>query len=99
MARVIDLSTTIARGHFRWQGEQHLHRTHAHGHTQITWLSGSVHAVTHIDVPRHFDPARIATEANLLEFPGERIFVVCAPLKLAASDRTPAQVLALDGFG
>ena len=224
MPRVIDLSTTIAPGHFRWQGEQRLHRTHAQGHSQVTWLSGSVHAFTHMDAPRHFDPAGITTDAvpldqvigsaavvdvraaganapitealvraqgahvragdivllragwdrvediatpgfwahapwvtaeaaewlrargvkavgfdfpqdrcirnaivglpdgaaeeyvthqvllkrgvilieylaNLLEIPGERSFVVCAPLKLAGSDGAPARVLALEGFG
>jgi arylformamidase len=52
--RIIDLSIAIQPGHFRWQGEQRLHRTHDDGHAQVTWLSGSVHSFTHMDGPRHF---------------------------------------------
>lgn len=63
MPTVIDLSTPILPDHFRWQPHQHLHRTHAQGHSQVTWLSTSVHAFTHMDAPRHFDPAGVTTDA------------------------------------
>ncbi len=63
MLRVIDLSTPILPDHFRWKPKQHLHRTHAEGHAQVTWLSTSVHAFTHMDAPRHFDPHGPTTDA------------------------------------
>ncbi|MGC8474926.1 MAG: cyclase family protein [Acetobacteraceae bacterium] len=63
MLTVIDLSTPIQPDHFRWHPRQHLHRTHAQGHSQVTWLSSSVHAFTHMDAPRHFDPAGATTDA------------------------------------
>jgi kynurenine formamidase len=63
MPQVIDLSTPIQPDHFRWHPQQHLHRTHAQGHAQVTWLSTAVHAFTHMDAPRHFDPAGITTDA------------------------------------
>ena len=65
--RVIDLSTAIQPGHFRWLGEQRLHRTHDDGHAQVTWLSGSVHSFTHIDGPRHFVRDGAATDAVPLD--------------------------------
>lgn len=67
MPQVIDLSTPIQPGHFRWRPEQRLHRTHAQGHSQVTWLSTAVHAFTHMDAPRHFDPAGPTTDAVPLD--------------------------------
>ncbi|MGH7042662.1 MAG: cyclase family protein [Acetobacteraceae bacterium] len=63
MPKVIDLSIPIQPDHFRWHPKQHLHRTHAEGHSQVTWLSTAVHAFTHMDAPRHFDPAGPTTDA------------------------------------
>lgn len=65
--RVIDLSTAIQPGHFRWKGEQHLHRTHDDRHAQVTWLSGSVHSFTHMDAPRHFMRDGVTTDAVPLD--------------------------------
>ncbi len=65
--RIIDLSTAIQPGHFRWKGEQRLHRTHDEGHSQVTWLSGSVHAFTHMDAPRHFMREGVTTDALALD--------------------------------
>ncbi len=67
MPQVIDLSTPIQPDHFRWHPKQHLHRTHAEGHSQVTWLSTAVHAFTHMDAPRHFDPAGPTTDAIPLD--------------------------------
>ncbi len=64
---IIDLSTPILPDHFRWKPRQHLHRTHAQGHSQVTWLSTSVHAFTHMDARRHFDPEGPTTDAIPLE--------------------------------
>jgi len=65
--RVIDLSTAIQPGHFRWQGEQRLHRTHDDGHAQVTWLSGSVHSFTHMDGRRHLVRDGATTDAVPLD--------------------------------
>jgi arylformamidase len=65
--RIIDLSTAIQPGHFRWRGEQRLHRTHDDGHAQVTWLSGSVHSFTHMDGPRHFMREGATTDAVPLD--------------------------------
>ena len=67
MPQVIDLSTPILPDHFRWHPKQHLHRTHAEGHAQVTWLSTAVHAFTHMDAPRHFDPHGATTDAIPLD--------------------------------
>ncbi|MDE2006201.1 MAG: cyclase family protein [Rhodospirillales bacterium] len=60
---IIDLSHPIRPDHFRWKPRQHLHRTHEQGHSQVTWISTSVHAFTHLDARRHFDPAGPTTDA------------------------------------
>ncbi len=56
MPGVIDLSTTIRPGHFRWAVRQELQRTHAEHGVQVSWLGVVVHGFTHIDAPRHFEP-------------------------------------------
>lgn len=65
--RIVDLSTTVQPGHFRWKGEQRLARTHDDGHSQVTWLSGSVHSFTHMDAPRHFTREGGTTDTVELE--------------------------------
>jgi kynurenine formamidase len=67
MPEVIDLSTPIQPDHFRGHPKQHLHRRHREGHSQVTWLSPSVHAFTFMDAARHLDPAGSITDAVPLD--------------------------------
>ena len=54
MRRIIDLSTPIVEGHFRWKVERRLAKSFAEGsHNQATWAGWIVHGFTHIDAPRH----------------------------------------------
>ena len=54
--RIIDLSTPILTGHFRWPVERGRARSYERGDSmQATWARWSMHAFTHMDTPRHFD--------------------------------------------
>ncbi len=58
MARkIIDLSTPIETGHFRWPVERSTPRSHASGdYIEATRLGWIVHGFTHMDSGRHFSP-------------------------------------------
>lgn len=63
MARIIDLTMPI-EPHFRWRPERALKGDFAKGDRfQVTWLGLAVHGFTHIDSPRHIDPAGETTDA------------------------------------
>jgi arylformamidase len=61
--RLVDLSTPVTTGHFRWPVERRLLRTHAEGAGQGTWAGWNVHGFTHMDSPRHVDPDGFTTDA------------------------------------
>lgn len=65
--RLIDLSTPVRTGHFRWEVERRLVKTHATGAGQATWAGWNVHAFTHMDSPRHVDPEGFTTDATTLD--------------------------------
>ena len=66
--RLIDLSTPVTTGHFRWPVERRLWKQHAEGHPgQGTWAGWNVHGFTHMDSPRHVDPEGFTTDAITLE--------------------------------
>ena len=53
--RLVDLSQPIVTGHFRWDVERKLVKSHAEGSLyQITWFGAAVHGFTHVDSERHF---------------------------------------------
>lgn len=61
--RIIDLSRPLDAGHFRWPVERRKVKSHAAGDTaEATWLGWTVHGFTHMDAPRHFDPAGQTTD-------------------------------------
>ena len=81
MPRMIDLTMPIPRAHFRWPLERRLLKSHAAGDVaEATWFGTTVHAFTHVDAPRHFDPDgpttdaltpdRVTGEAAVLDFAG-----------------------------
>ena len=63
MSRLIDLSTPVRTGHFRWKVERRLAKGHETGEGQATWVGWNVHAFTHMDSPRHVDPQGFTTDA------------------------------------
>lgn len=66
--RIIDLSTPIDAGHFRWPVDRHKVKSHAAGDTaEATYVGWVVHGFTHMDAPRHFDPAGATTDDIALE--------------------------------
>jgi len=66
--RLIDLSTPVTTGHFRWPVERRLWKRHEEGGGgQGTWAGWNVHAFTHMDSPRHVDPAGFTTDAITLD--------------------------------
>ena len=68
MSRIVDLSTPIRAGHFRWPTEQRLAKSFANGDfAQATAISVSCHAFTHLDTPRHFDPEGYTTDGLRLD--------------------------------
>lgn len=68
MPRIIDLSTPIRAGHFRWPTEQTLAKSFERGDTaQATRIAVSCHAFTHMDAPRHYDPEGYTTDSLKLE--------------------------------
>jgi len=68
MARIVDLSTPIRAGHFRWPTEQSLAKSFEAGDiVQATKISVSCHAFTHMDAPKHFDPDGYTTDSLKLE--------------------------------
>ncbi|HEM46663.1 MAG TPA: cyclase family protein [Alphaproteobacteria bacterium] len=67
MPRIIDLTMPI-EPHFRWRPKRELKGDFARGDRfQVTWLGLTVHGFTHIDAPRHIDPAGETTDAIALE--------------------------------
>lgn len=64
MPRLIDLSTPVRTGHFRWKDmERRLLKSHDSGAGQGTWAGWNLHAFTHMDSPRHVDPEGFTTDA------------------------------------
>jgi len=61
--RLVDLSTPVTTGHFRWPVERRLLKTHSEGAGQGTWAGWNVHGFTHMDSPRHVDPDGFTTDA------------------------------------
>jgi kynurenine formamidase len=67
MTRLIDLSTPVQTGHFRWDVERRLLKSHDTGAGQATWAGWNLHAFTHMDSPRHVDPDGFTTDAITLD--------------------------------
>ncbi len=68
MPRIIDLSTPVRAGHFRWPTEQTLDKSFQRGDfVQATRINVSCHAFTHMDAPRHFDSEGYTTSEMRLE--------------------------------
>jgi arylformamidase len=66
--RLIDLSTPVTTGHFRWPVERKLWKSHEEGNAgQGTWAGWNVHGFTHMDSPRHVDPQGFTTDAITLD--------------------------------
>jgi len=65
--RLIDLSTPVTTGHFRWPVERRLWKRHEEGGGQGTWAGWNVHGFTHVDSPRHVDPEGFTTDAITLD--------------------------------
>lgn len=66
--RIIDLSTPVEVGHFRWPVERRKLRSHAAGDVaEVTWTGWAVHGFTHMDAPRHFAPGGATTDDIALE--------------------------------
>lgn len=62
--RIIDLSAPIRSDHFRWPVERGRSKSYDQGdEMQATWARWSMHAFTHMDTPRHFDPDGFTTDA------------------------------------
>lgn len=80
MSRMIDLTMPIPRAHFRWPLERRLLKSHAAGDVaEATYFGMTVHAFTHVDAPRHFDPDGPTTDALSLD----RVTGMAAVLDLA----------------
>ena len=68
MPRIVDLSTPIRAGHFRWPTQQTLDKSFQEGSfVQATRINVSCHAFTHMDAPLHFDPNGYSTDNLKLE--------------------------------
>jgi arylformamidase len=68
MSRMIDLTMPIPRTHFRWPLERRLLKSHAAGDvSEATYFGMTVHAFTHVDAPRHFDPDGPTTDVLSLD--------------------------------
>lgn len=53
--RIIDLTTPIRTGHFRWAVERRTLVSHAEGAMfEATWMGWPIHGFTHLDAQRHF---------------------------------------------
>lgn len=86
MARLIDLSTPVRTGHFRWPVERRLAKSHDTGAGQATWAGWNLHAFTHMDSPRHVDPEGFTTDAITLDMtvgPGAVVDVSDVPANAA----------------
>jgi arylformamidase len=96
VARLIDLSTPVRTGHFRWAVERRLAKGHDTGAGQATWAGWNVHAFTHMDSPRHVDPQGFTTDAITLDMtvgPGAVVDVSDVP----ANRPIPVERLAAAG--
>ena len=88
--RVIDLSTPIRTGHFRWRAERKELQSHAEGDiAQVTWFGATVHGFTHVDSERHFSPDGKTFD----EVPLERYMGPAAVVDVS-EDMQPCEVLA-----
>lgn len=96
MRRVIDLSTPIAEGHFRWPVERRLLKSHDRGPVQATWAGWPVHGFTHMDTPRHFDPEGFTTDAVSVDMVVGEAAVVDVG---AAGANAPIEPALLDAAG
>lgn len=68
MRKIIDLSTPVVEGHFRWPVERKLLKSYAAGDpNQATWAGWNLHAFTHMDSPRHVDPDGFTTDGISLD--------------------------------
>ena len=68
MRRIIDLSTPIVEGHFRWKVDRELKMSHEAGDgIQSTWAGWLMHGFTHMDAPRHFAPDGFTTDEVSLD--------------------------------
>jgi kynurenine formamidase len=67
MTRLIDLSTPVQTGHFRWDVERRLLKSHDTGARQATWAGWNLHAFTHMDSARDVDPDGFTTDAITLD--------------------------------
>jgi arylformamidase len=68
MSKMIDLTMPVPRAHFRWPLERRLLKSHAAGDiAEATYFGMTVHAFTHVDAPRHFDPDGPTTDALSLD--------------------------------
>ncbi|MBX6375550.1 MAG: cyclase family protein [Acetobacteraceae bacterium] len=62
--RIIDLSTPVRTGHFRWPVDRRLLKSHAAGDgSEGTWAGWNLHGFTHMDAPRHVLPDGFTTDA------------------------------------
>jgi arylformamidase len=95
--RVIDLSTPVKTGHFRWTDVQRrLLKSHDAGAGQGTWAGWNLHSFTHMDSPRHVDPEGFTTDAitpDMTVGPGAVIDVSDIP----ANQPIPGEALAAAG--
>jgi arylformamidase len=86
VARLIDLSTPVRTGHFRWAVDRRFVKTHDTGAGQATWAGWNLHAFTHMDSPRHVDPDGFTTDAITLDMtvgPGAVVDVSDVPANTA----------------
>ena len=66
--RIIDLSTPVRTGHFRWPVKRHKLKSHASGDvSEASWLGWPVHGFTHLDAARHFAPDGPTTDDLALD--------------------------------
>ena len=65
---IVDLTTPIDAGHFRWKVDRELVSSHAAGDVaEITRLGWVVHGFTHLDSPRHFAADGFTTDDIALD--------------------------------
>ena len=81
MSRLIDLSTPIREGHFRWPVDRALRLEHGEdSNFQVTWFGMGVHGFTHMDSPRHFNPEGFTTDDITLDM----VVGTCAVVDVSA---------------
>lgn len=81
MQRLIDLSTPIREGHFRWPVDRELRAEHGKdSNFQVTWFGMGVHGFTHMDSPRHFNAEGFTTDDITLDM----VVGTCAVVDVSA---------------